>query len=379
MASPPLGVYVHFPFCAAICPYCDFNVYKMRDLDADAWADAYCAELRHAAALRPQGPVESLFFGGGTPSLMPVALVAAIIEAIDRLWGFAANAEITLEANPEGLDASILKSFAAAGITRLSVGVQSLDDAALAFLGRHHSAAQAMSVFALAQNSFPASSLDLIYARPGQTLAAWEKELARALSLAPQHMSLYQLTFEPETAFGLQMRQGRLQPPEEELAAELFEHSRAACAQAGLPAYEVSNHARAGAECRHNVSNWQGGDYAGIGPGAHGRLSVDGVRHASYALPVPKDWLQAVAARGHGWQSFEPLDDAARQAEALLLGLRLTQGIAFDRLSAMGLLLDGARLADMQAAGFIVSDATHLAATAQGCLVLDRLVAELLL
>ena len=379
MASPPLGVYVHFPFCAAICPYCDFNVYKMRDLDADAWADAYCAELRHAASLRPHGPVETLFFGGGTPSLMPVALVAAIIDEIDRLWGFAEKAEISLEANPEGLDAPTLQDFAACGITRLSLGVQSLDDAALAFLGRHHSAAQAMSVFALAQNSFPSSSLDLIYARPGQTLAAWEQELARALSLAPQHMSLYQLTFEPETAFGLQLRQGRLQPPEEELAVNLFEHSRAACAAAGLPAYEISNHARPDGECRHNVSNWQGGDYAGIGPGAHGRLSVDGVRHASYALPTPNDWLQSVAAKGHGWQSFEPLDDAARHAETLLLGLRLTQGIAYERLSAAGLVLDGARLADMQAAGLIVRDATRLAATPEGCLVLDRLVAELLL
>jgi len=378
MASPPLGVYLHFPFCAAICPYCDFNVYKMRQLDEAVWADAYRAELRHAAALRPDGPVETLFFGGGTPSLMPVGLVAAIIDEIDRLWGFSANAEITLEANPEGLDAATLQGFAAAGITRLSLGVQSLDDDALAFLGRHHSAADALSVFAMAQNSFPTSSLDLIYARPGQSLGDWEKELALALSLTPQHMSLYQLTLEPGTAFGLQYAQGRLVPPNEELAAALFEHSRTACAAAGLPAYEISNHAQPDAVCRHNVSNWQGGDYAGIGPGAHGRLTTQAGRHASYAMPTPKGWLQAVGTKGHGWQRFERLDDAARQAETILLGLRLTHGLSYESLDAAGIILDKTRIADMQQAGLISLDATHLAATPAGCLVLDRLVAELL-
>lgn len=375
---PPLGVYLHWPFCAAICPYCDFNVHLMRDADMGAWQKAYYSELAHAHGLRPDGPVETVFFGGGTPSLMSADLVAALLGEIDRLWGLAANAEITLEANPVSAPEAHLAALRAAGVTRLSLGVQAFDDAALKFLGRTHSAANAKMAFLAAEEIFPRASFDLIYARPAQSVAQWRAELSAALALGPQHMSLYQLTIEPDTPFARLHAAGRFRVPEDEAAAALYEVTQELTAKAGLPAYEISNHGMAGHACRHNVASWQGGDYLGIGPGAHGRLTIDGVRHATQALRQPKHWLDAVAAHGHGWESLHGLDAEARQAEAVMLGLRLIEGVALDDLAARNVVLSAERLARARADGLLSHDTTRLQASPQGRLLLDYLLGILL-
>ena len=286
---PPLGIYLHWPFCSAICPYCDFNVHAAHKNTAtqEDWLAAYCRELTHAHGLRPHGPVETVFFGGGTPSLMPAQLVGDILNHINGLWGLAANAEISLEANPVSAAAPHMQKLRQAGITRLSLGVQAFDDAALRFLGRTHSVDDACAAFIDAQRIFDSASFDLIYARPAQSLTAWQKELTAALALAPQHMSLYQLTIEPDTPFHARVQQGKLTMPDEEAAADLYEMTQSLCAAAGLPAYEISNHAAAAHRCRHNQAIWQGGDYLGIGPGAHGRLTLHGTKHASLAARQP--------------------------------------------------------------------------------------------
>ena len=377
-ALPPLGVYVHWPFCSAICPYCDFNVHLMRNVETDAWLDAYRTELRHAHGLRPDGPVETVFFGGGTPSLMPREMVAGILQQIDALWGLSARAEITLEANPVSAARAHLGALRDVGVTRLSLGVQAFDDDALAFLGRTHSADEAHHAFMAAQDIFPRASFDLIYARPGQHPDAWAQELSAALALAPQHMSLYQLTIEPQTAFAKLVAAGKMTPPDEDVAAALYEVTQELTAAAGLPAYEVSNHAAAGHACRHNVASWRGGDYLGIGPGAHGRVSTQEARFATVARRQPQAWLAGVAANGHGWESSVKLDAAAYQAEALMLGLRLVDGLPLADLQARHIDIAPPRLERLRADGLLSDDRQRLQASAKGRLLLDYVLGELL-
>ncbi len=376
---PPLGIYLHWPFCSAICPYCDFNVHAAHKNTAtqEDWLAAYCGELTHAHGLRPHGPVETVFFGGGTPSLMPAELVGDILNHIDALWGLAAQAEISLEANPISAAAPHMQKLRQAGITRLSLGVQAFDDAALRFLGRTHSVADARAAFVDAQRIFDSASFDLIYARPAQSLADWQKELSAALALAPQHMSLYQLTIEPDTPFHARMRQGKLAMPDEEAAADLYEMTQSLCAAAGLPAYEISNHAAPAHICRHNQAIWQGGDYAGIGPGAHGRLTLDGTKHASLAARQPQEWLAACREKGHGWQLTKlPAIEAAE--EAVMLGLRLTEGRALTDLAAQGVALDKARILPLQEDGLLMAQPDRLQASEKGRLLLDYILARLL-
>ena len=375
---PPLSIYLHWPFCAAICPYCDFNVHLMRDMQPQQWRAAYFAELQYAFSQRPQGPVQTVFFGGGTPSLMPADMVADILSEINRLWGLAPDAEITLEANPVSAPQGHLADLSAAGITRLSLGVQSLDDAALKFLGRTHSAADALAAFRLAREVFAHVSLDLIYARPGQSLAMWRDELARVLAEMPDHVSLYQLTIEPDTPFHRLHAAGRFAVPDEDSAADLYEMTQDMCAAAGLPAYEVSNHARDGHACRHNIASWRGGDYLGIGPGAHGRLSDGQARRATIALKAPQAWLAQVEAQGHGWAEDKVLDDEERRTEMLLLGLRLVEGVALSDMAIGGIQLPPERHLALQQAGILLPSDSHLIASPQGRLVLDNLIAELL-
>ena len=294
------GVYVHWPFCLAKCPYCDFNSHVSRSVDQAAWAAALVAEAAHMRRLTGPRPADSVFFGGGTPSLMQPETVGAVLAAIDRLWGLAADAEITLEANPTSVEAGRFAGYAAAGVNRVSLGVQALDDRALRALGRRHSAAEARAAFEIARARFARVSFDLIYARTGQTPAAWQAELGRALDMAVDHLSLYQLTIEPGTRFGELFERGRLHVPADDAAADMYAITQALTEAAGLPAYEVSNHARPGAESRHNLVYWRYGDYAGIGPGAHGRISAaDGGRRATETVRDPAAWLARSAAEGH--------------------------------------------------------------------------------
>ncbi len=381
--SAGFGVYLHWPFCRSKCPYCDFNSHVRAAIDQARWRRALCAELEHAAAESGPRRVTSVFFGGGTPSLMPPETVAAALEQIDRLWGLAPGTEITLEANPTSAEAERFASFAAAGVNRLSLGVQALDDAALKFLGRQHSAAEALAALELARTAFPRISFDLIYARPGQSAAAWQAELAEALALGPEHISLYQLTIEEGTAFHGAWRRGELVLPEEDAAAGLFEATAAQLGEAGLPAYEISNHARPGAECRHNLTYWRYGDYAGVGPGAHGRLTRGGVKRATRAHRAPEAWLELVERHGHGWRSVEAIAADQRLAELVMMGLRLSEGIARRALrQELGAepedLLPRARLDRLVAEGYLVVDAEGLRATPAGRQRLDALLGFLL-
>jgi len=387
-AQPPaedagFGVYLHWPFCRSKCPYCDFNSHVRASVDQDRWRRALLGELEHAAARSGPRRVTSVFFGGGTPSLMPAETVAAAIEQIDRLWGLAPGTEITLEANPTSAEAESFAGFARAGVNRLSLGVQALDDAALKFLGRQHSAGEALAALELARAAFPRLSFDLIYARPGQSAAAWQAELAEALALGPEHISLYQLTIEEGTAFHGAWRRGELVLPEEGAAAALFEDTAARLAAAGLPAYEISNHARPGGECRHNLTYWRYGDYAGIGPGAHGRLSWDGAKHATRAHRAPEPWLELVERQGHGWRSVEVIDAGQRLTEMVMMGLRLSDGIsraAFHRElgAAPEALLAPERLARLAEEGYLSLDAAGLRASPAGLQRLDALLGYLL-
>lgn len=377
---PPLGIYVHWPFCTAICPYCDFNVHgaHLNKTEPDEWLTAYRAELRHAYRLRPQGEVETVFFGGGTPSLMPTALVGGILQAIDDLWGLAARAEISLEANPVSAPRPHLRALADIGITRLSLGVQAFDDAALKQLGRTHSAADARAAFCAAQDIFQSASFDLIYARPAQTVVDWQAELQAALALDPQHMSLYQLTIEANTPFDKFVANGKLIPADEECAVALYEVTQELCDAAGLPAYEISNHASAAHQCAHNRAIWQGGDYLGIGPGAHGRLTQGGEKIATMAIAQPQKWHAACLADGHGWQTATPLGVQAAQEELVMLGLRLREGRPLHVLAAQGVSLSADRLASLQADGLLAVDEQNLRATAKGHLLLDYIIGRLL-
>ena len=373
------GIYVHWPFCASKCPYCDFNSHvRHGGIDEPRFRAAFLRELEHWAALAPGRTVSSIFLGGGTPSLMSLATVAAILDAIARHWPLAASAEITLEANPSSVEAARFRAYRDAGVNRVSLGVQSLDDGVLRTLGRLHTAPEALAAIEVARGTFQRFSFDLIYARPGQTLEAWREELGRALALAGAHLSLYQLTIEPATPFAELHARGKLKVPEGEAARALYDLTQELTEAAGLPAYEVSNHAAPGEECRHNLLYWRYGEYAGIGPGAHGRVMVDGVRRATATERQPERWAALVESRGHGLAETTQLSPAEEADEALLMAMRLAEGLDLDRLAALtGLAPGEAALADLICLGLIDRHGRRIRATPAGRLVLDQVVLRL--
>lgn len=382
LASPDPGfaLYVHWPFCKSKCPYCDFNSHVRDSVDQERWRAALLAELSYFAQGVQHRPLTSIFFGGGTPSLMPPETVAAVIEKARALFGFAPAIEITLEANPTSSEAGRFAGFAAAGVNRLSLGVQSLDDEQLRFLGRQHSAKEALAAVELARRAVPRFSFDLIYARPGQSLDAWRSELCAALAEGPSHLSLYQLTIEENTVFHGAERRGELTLPGEEDQAALFELTQEVATNAGLPAYEISNHARAGEESRHNLTYWRYGDYLGIGPGAHGRVTMDGERFATRQHRAPEAWLERVEKDGHATRQQDLLTADSRLKERLLMGLRLKEGVPLSRILEDGgaALLAGPRLARLEAEGLLIRDSERLAATPQGLQRLNALLGFLL-
>lgn len=372
---PPLALYVHWPFCVSKCPYCDFNSHVRDVVDQDAWRKALLADLRHEAAALPGRRLGSIFFGGGTPSLMPPETVAAVIDAATTVWTPEPDIEITLEANPSSVEAARFADLAHAGVNRVSLGLQALDDTALRFLGRAHGVAEGLGALATAQAAFARVSFDLIYARPGQRMADWQAELSRALSFGTEHLSLYQLTIEPGTRFATEAAAGRIVIPDGDTAADLFEATRAMTTAAGLPAYEISNHARPGAESRHNLVYWRYRDYAGIGPGAHGRR--DGLATARHKKP--ENWLNAVTRNGHGAQIEEELVPADRATEALLMGLRLREGVDLARIATLGKteiadLIDTRAAKRLVAEGLIARDRDWLGVTEAGMLLLDAIL-----
>ncbi|WP_226015713.1 radical SAM family heme chaperone HemW [Novosphingobium sp. FKTRR1] len=374
----PLALYVHWPFCLAKCPYCDFNSHVRNRVDAAAWEAALLADLAHEAALLPGRRLTSIFFGGGTPSLMPPALVARLIDRAGELWPFADDIEITLEANPSSVEAANFAALASAGINRVSLGLQALEDAPLRFLGRLHDATEGLAALDVAQRNFARVSFDLIYARPDHTPESWEAELGRALALGTGHLSLYQLTIEPGTRFATLVREGKISPLNDDDAADLFALTRERTAAAGLPAYEISNHARVGEQSRHNLTYWRYQDYAGIGPGAHGRrLNRATVRHRK-----PENYLKAIAAQGHGLSEERPLPLPEQAAEAVLMGLRLGEGIAPAQLAArFGLAETDLIVPDKRrfytAQGLLRDSGERLIVTEAGMPLLDALLAEL--
>ncbi len=377
------GLYVHWPFCQSKCPYCDFNSHVRTRVDEARWQRALLAELDHFADRTGPRHLTSLFFGGGTPSLMAPHTVAAVIERADRRWGFAANAEITLEANPGSADGARFAGYRAAGVGRLSLGVQALDDGALRFLGRRHDAAEARAAIDLSARLFARHSFDLIYARPGQGVDGWRRELKAALALAGDHLSLYQLTIEAETPFGAAARRGELVPMPEEEAAPLYELTQELTEAAGLPAYEISNHARPGGESRHNLNYWRYGDYAGIGPGAHGRLTLTGKKLALRQHRAPEVWLADVERQGHATRAHEPVGAAERFAEMVMMGLRLREGIRRARIeeetgASLEAWVDPGALRRLIDGGFLALDAEQIAATPAGRQRLDAVLATLL-
>jgi oxygen-independent coproporphyrinogen-3 oxidase len=369
------AVYVHWPFCRSKCPYCDFNSHVRESIDESGWCEALLSELDHWAAETPGREVASIFFGGGTPSLMSPATVGAVLDRAASRWRLSEEVEITLEANPTSVEAGKFVGFRAAGVNRVSLGVQALDDAALKALGRHHDANEAMRAVDLARCHFPRWSFDLIYARPGQSAADWERELDRALPLAGDHLSVYQLTIEPGTAFATAHARGELVLPEEEDSAALYELTQEKLAASGLPAYEVSNHAHPGGECRHNLVYWRHQDYVGVGPGAHGRLTRDGHTVATRQLRAPETWLAAVARAGHGTQEQIPLSARETAEEVLMMGLRLDEGV---KRSAVRDAIDESRVHDLVKGGFLADDPTLLRATAAGRQRLNAVLGALL-
>lgn len=387
MTSPPLaplGVYVHWPFCKSKCPYCDFNSHVRDGVDQTRWKEALLRELDHSAREAPGRRVETIFFGGGTPSLMEPETAGAVIARVKALWDCANDIEITLEANPTSVEAGRFAALAEAGVNRVSLGVQALDAASLGFLGRQHSADEALQAIATARRHFARFSFDLIYARPGQTEAAWDAELTRALALAGEHLSLYQLTIERGTRFFTDHARGLFDLPGEDQAAALFELTQVRLAAAGLPAYEISNHARPGAACRHNLIYWRYQDYVGVGPGAHGRFTEAAGKRATRRASGPEAWLEAVERDGHGTAETSLIAGQDLVEEALMMGLRLADGIdrdlfvsqtGVDPVAALG----ERRLGPLIAAGYLAVDAAHLRATAAGRqrlnAVLERLVA----
>jgi putative oxygen-independent coproporphyrinogen III oxidase len=380
--SEPLAVYIHWPFCRSKCPYCDFNSHVRDRVDAARWTRALLADLDYQAALTPGREVVSVFFGGGTPSLMPPETVASLLEAVGARWAVTPDLEVTLEANPNSAEAARFRALAAAGVNRLSLGIQSLDPVALRLLGRLHDRREAIAAIGHARDIFPRFSFDLIYARPGQSAAAWRRELDEALSLAGEHLSLYQLTIEPGTAFATSARRGELVLPEEEIAAALFEMTQERLAASGRPAYEISNHARPGGGCRHNLAYWHYQDYVGIGPGAHGRLTAAPAKVATRQHRLPERWLKAVEVAGTGMEETVVIDRETAIEEMVMMGLRLVEGVPRERLErAAGRDLEtlfGPALAPLVEGGFLTLDAERLAATADGRQRLNAVLAALL-
>ena len=374
------GVYVHWPFCLSKCPYCDFNSHiRHAAIDEDRFARAFARENETTAARVPGRTVTSIFLGGGTPSLMQPQTVGAILEAIGKHWRVADDAEVTLEANPTSVEATRFAGYRTAGVNRVSLGVQALDDASLQELGRLHSAREALDAVAVARRAFDRYSFDLIYARPDQTPDMWAGELELAIREAAEHLSLYQLTIEEGTPFFGLHAAGKLKTPDESVARALYDVTQEVCERHGLPAYEISNHARKGAECRHNLVYWRGEEYAGIGPGAHGRLNINNVRRATATEKRPEAWLMRVEANGHGIVTDDDLSCEERADEFLLMGLRLSEGIDPLRYAALaGRPLDPRRIALLRDEGAIVVDTDgRLRVTRVGFPVLDAVVADL--
>jgi len=382
LLAPPafteaLGLYVHWPFCVSKCPYCDFNSHVRDRINADAWQAALLADLAHEAEKTGRRPLRSIFFGGGTPSLMPPRIAASLIEAAERHWGFSNDIEITLEANPNSVEAARFGDLAAAGINRVSLGLQALDNEALAFLGRAHDVDEGLGALDTARRIFDRVSFDLIYARPGQSESDWEAELARALSFGTGHLSLYQLTIEPGTRFATLAAQGKLTPVDPDHGATLYELTQAMTAQAGIPSYEISNHARPGQESRHNLIYWRYGDYVGIGPGAHGRRGgMATLRHKK-----PENWMGAVDRNGNGLQQEVPLQAEDKAREALLMGLRLGEGVDLARIAGLsGLpidaLVDDRAVDRMNDLGLVWRTGNRLQVSPAGMLLLDAILPE---
>jgi oxygen-independent coproporphyrinogen-3 oxidase len=376
MTCEPLALYVHWPFCVSKCPYCDFNSHVRANIDQDGWRDALLADLAHEARLLPGRRLTSIFFGGGTPSLMEPATVESIIEAARTHWTPADGLEITLEANPNSVEAARFASLAAAGVNRVSLGLQSFDDRALAFLGRAHSSREGFAALETAQKTFRRVSFDLIYALPGDTEASWSAMLAQALSLGTRHLSLYQLTIEPGTRFATMVAKGDFQPLDADSAASLYEVTDAMTSAAGIPAYEISNYARAGHESRHNLTYWRYGDYAGVGPGAHGRrLGMRTVRHRK-----PENFLSGVRRNGHGISEEEPLSPFEGADEALVMALRLSEGMDADAIAerfGFETIVDWSKVERLVASGHLRRDGPRIAPTLAGRLLLDHILAEI--
>jgi putative oxygen-independent coproporphyrinogen III oxidase len=378
--SKAFGVYVHWPFCLSKCPYCDFNSHvRHAPIDEERFVRAFAREIETTAQRILGREVSSIFLGGGTPSLMQPQTVGAILDAIGKHWRLARDVEVTLEANPTSVEATRFRGYRTAGVNRVSLGVQALDDASLKALGRLHSAREALDAVAIARSAFDRYSFDLIYARPGQTPQMWADELKFAINEAAEHLSLYQLTIEEGTPFFGLHAAGKLQTPDETTARALYDVTQDVCAGHGLPAYEISNHARQGAECRHNLVYWRGDEYAGIGPGAHGRLDINGARHAIATEKRPESWLMRVEANGHGVVTDDILNSEERADEFLLMGLRLSEGIDPCRYQALsGRPLDPNRIAVLREEGAISVDADgRLRVTMDGFPVLDAVVADL--
>ncbi|MDX3900940.1 MAG: radical SAM family heme chaperone HemW [Sphingobium sp.] len=375
--ADPMALYIHWPFCVSKCPYCDFNSHVRERVDMEQWRAALLRDMTHEAELTPGRPIASIFFGGGTPSLMPPSIVADLIAAAERHWSLAPDVEITLEANPNSVEAARFGDIAAAGVNRVSLGLQALDGEALRFLGRAHGVEEGLAALDVAQRSFGRVSFDLIYARPGQSAQAWDAELARALAFGTGHLSLYQLTIEPGTRFATLAAQGALTPADPDHAADLYELTQARTAAAGIPAYEISNHARPGQESRHNLTYWRYGDYLGVGPGAHGRRGG----HATQRHRKPENWLGALARNGHGVQSEDLLAPEDRAREALLMGLRLGEGVDLERIArasgiAADALIDRAAASRLTALGLLSLQRERLRVTAAGMLLLDAILPE---
>jgi len=374
------GVYIHWPFCLSKCPYCDFNSHVRREpIDEPRFVRAFTAEIAATAARVPDRTVSTIFFGGGTPSLMQPATVGSILDAIAKHWRVAPGVEVSLEANPTSVEATRFRGYRTAGVNRVSLGVQALDDRVLAELGRMHTSREALDAVGIARSIFERYSFDLIYARPRQNPKDWAAELTRALAEAGDHLSLYQLTIEQDTPFAALHAAGKLAIPDDDLGRGLYDTTQEVCAAHGLPAYEISNHARPGGECRHNLVYWRGHEYAGIGPGAHGRLDIDGTRYATATEKRPEAWLMRVEANGHGLITDDPLTREDMADEFLLMGLRLAEGIDIARFRAVsGRSLDPARIAMLHEHGLVETTADgRLRVTLPGFPVLDAVVADL--
>ncbi len=373
------GLYLHWPFCASKCPYCDFNSHVAAEIDQARWQRAYLSEITRVGALTQGRVLNSVFFGGGTPSLMQPELVSAILETVRATWPCANDLEVTLEANPGSVEAGRFRGYRDAGVNRVSMGLQALNDADLKRLGRLHTVAEAAAAFDIARSTFDRVSFDLIYARQDQTLADWRAELTEALTRAVDHLSLYQLTIEDGTAFGARHAAGGLRGlPDDDLSADLYALTQELCEAAGLPGYEVSNHARPGSESRHNLIYWRAGDYAGVGPGAHGRLTLSGGRYATDTPNAPGAWLQQVEQTGSGDREVSPLPLSEQATEYLMMSLRLREGTDLRRFESLSGRLHSGKLADLAALGLVEQAGDRLRTTAPGRMVLNAILRELL-